>query len=263
MYLFDASILAPWLKYLIVNALRYFIICGVFFLIFYVLFKQKWKRRRVQIRMPQNKDYQREIIYSLLTLFVFSLHAIAVFNPVVLPYTKVYFNISDYGWGYLILSFFLMILIHDTYFYWMHRAIHHPKWYRTFHLIHHKSTNPSPWAAYAFHPLEAVLESLVTSIIVFSMPAHPLALMVFFLFMLTYNAYGHLGYEIMPKGFSKHWLGKWFSTSVSHNMHHEHVTGNYGLYFLFWDRMMGTLREDYDERFEKTGTPKDIDSAIK
>gem|GEM_PF-1450548 len=35
-------------------------------------------------------------------------------------------------------------------------------------------------------------------------------------------------------------------------MHHKYFKGNYGLYFLFWDRMMGTLREDYDGVFERT-----------
>jgi sterol desaturase/sphingolipid hydroxylase (fatty acid hydroxylase superfamily) len=32
--------------------------------------------------------------------------------------------------------------------------------------------------------------------------------------------------------------------------HHQYFK-DYGLYFLFWDRMMGTIRSDYDERFEE------------
>ncbi|MBM3455236.1 MAG: sterol desaturase, partial [Bacteroidetes bacterium] len=28
-------------------------------------------------------------------------------------------------------------------------------------------------------------------------------------------------------------------------------TGNYGLYFLFWDRLMGTLRTEYDSSFDE------------
>lgn len=38
---------------------------------------------------------------------------------------------------------------------------------------------------------------------------------------------------------------------INHNLHHQYFKGNYGLYFLFWDRMMGTIRSDYDERFEE------------
>lgn len=34
-------------------------------------------------------------------------------------------------------------------------------------------------------------------------------------------------------------------------MHHQYFKGNYGLYFLFWDRMMGTIRKDYDQHFDE------------
>ena len=62
-----------------------------------------------------------------------------------------------------------MILLHDTYFYWAHRAMHHPKIYRHVHLVHHLSQNPSPWAAFAFHPFEAVIEAgIVVSLPFFS-----------------------------------------------------------------------------------------------
>jgi len=42
------------------------------------------------------------------------------------------------------------------------------------------------------------------------------------------------------------------NTSVAHNQHHKKFDGNYGLYLLFWDRIMRTLRKDYDETFEST-----------
>jgi len=102
----------------------------------------------------------------------------------------------------------------------------------------------------AFHPLEAVVEAGIIVVVVFLFPVHPLAIGIFLLFMMLYNVYGHLGYELYPKGFSKSLIGKWINTSVNHNQHHVHFKGNYGFYFLFWDRMMGTVRPDYDERFE-------------
>jgi lathosterol oxidase len=69
--------------------------------------------------------------------------------------------------------------------------------------------------------------------------------------MIVYNIYGHLGYELYPKGFNKHFIGRWVNTSINHNQHHQYFKGNYGLYFLFWDRMLGTIRADYDEKFEE------------
>ena len=103
----------------------------------------------------------------------------------------------------------------------------------------------------AFHPLEAVVEAFIIVLIAFLFPVHPLAVGIFLLFMMVYNVYGHLGYELYPKGFSKSFVGKWINTSVNHNLHHQTFTGNYGLYFLYWDRWMGTLQEDYDEKFDQ------------
>jgi sterol desaturase/sphingolipid hydroxylase (fatty acid hydroxylase superfamily) len=37
-------------------------------------------------------------------------------------------------------------------------------------------------------------------------------------------------------------------------MHHEHAPRNFGLYFTWWDRLMGTEHPDYRMR-TKLGTP--------
>jgi sterol desaturase/sphingolipid hydroxylase (fatty acid hydroxylase superfamily) len=70
--------------------------------------------------------------------------------------------------------------------------------------------------------------------------------------------YGHLGFELYPAGFNKHWLGKWLNTSVSHNMHHHYFRGNYGLYFTLWDRIMGTLSKNYDKEYEEVMSRKNM-----
>ncbi len=232
------------------NLLRYFGVAGLAFLIFYVIFKSKWSYWKIQHSFPNQKDYRREVIFSLITVIIFVLVAVIVFGSSLREYTLRYETIEIFGWGYFILSVFLMILLHDTYFYWMHRLMHHPKIFKLVHKTHHQSTNPSPWAAYAFHPIEAFFEASIIFPIVFLIPFHRIALLTFLLFMIIYNVYGHLGYELYPKGFHKHWLGKWINTSVNHNQHHKQFTGNYGLYFLIWDRLMGTIRPDYDDAYE-------------
>ena len=42
-----------------------------------------------------------------------------------------------------------MILAHDAYFYWAHRAMHHRRLFALFHRTHHLSRTPTPWAACA------------------------------------------------------------------------------------------------------------------
>jgi sterol desaturase/sphingolipid hydroxylase (fatty acid hydroxylase superfamily) len=244
-----------WL--LLDNADKYFLIAGPVFLIFYIVIRRRIAYKKIQHSFPRNKDYGREIFFSTLSIIIFSIPPLVMlYSDEIRPYTTFYKSIYDYGWFYAILAFPLMLLIHDTYFYWAHRLMHYPKLFRLFHLVHHKSTNPSPWAAYAFHPLEAVVESLIFVIFLFTIPVHSIHLMLFFIFSLVYNVYGHLGFELYPRGFNNHWFGKWINTSVSHNMHHQYFKGNYGLYFTIWDRLMGTLNRNYDKTFEEITSRK-------
>ena len=231
---------------------RYIFIGGIFFILFYVIFKSKWAYKKIQKVFPSAKDYRREILTSLISVSLFAcIPAFILKNPDVRPYTKIYAELDGQGWLYFFLAFPIMAFFHDTYFYWMHRLLHTKLLYKHLHLTHHLSTNPSPWAASSFSIGEAIVEVGIFVIFIFTLPMHKVHLFFFFLFSFVYNAYGHLGYELYPKGFSKTKIGRWINTSVNHNLHHKYVKGNYSLYFLFWDRWMNTIREDYDENFDE------------
>jgi len=243
--------LKSWNQLSLIIALRYILIAGIMWTVWYVLRRKKAAYRKIQLRFPTSGDYRREILFSLITVFVFTAVAGTMLLTPVNKYTLHYDHISEYPLWYFWLAFPLMFVLHDAYFYWTHRMMHHPALFKLFHLVHHKSTNPSPWAALAFHPLEAVVEAGIFPIMLMIMPTTVIHLFFFFFLMMLYNVYGHLGWEIYPKGFSRHWIGRWVNTSVNHNMHHQYFKGNYGLYFLWWDRWMGTIRKDYDNKFDE------------
>jgi sterol desaturase/sphingolipid hydroxylase (fatty acid hydroxylase superfamily) len=117
--------------------------------------------------------------------------------------------------------------------------------------VHHLSTNPSPWAAFAFHPLEGVLEALIIVIIAFVLPVHVMALTLFAILSLVYNVYGHLGYEVMPRFLGKGPVGRLFNKSAYHNTHHRAFRSNYGLYTTIWDRAFGTFNEKSEELYDR------------
>lgn len=246
------------LYWMILNRIgsRYYIIAGIAFFIFYLLMSKKWHYKKIQLKDAKNTDYLREIAYSTGTILIFASFILFLHHPNIAPHTTRYIHIYEKGWVYYFSVFPLLFLIHDTYFYWVHRLMHHPFLFKWIHLVHHQSTNPSPWAAYAFHPLESIVEQGVVFIFYFTLPIHITHLAIFFLFSILYNVYGHLGYELYPKNFSRSLLGKWINTSTNHNQHHQFFKGNYGLYTLFWDRMMGTIRDDYDEKFDEVTTRK-------
>ena len=116
-----------------------------------MIWKKKYHHRWIQQdKTPDKKKIFHEIKYSLITMVIFGCVGILTFTMRKAGWTMIYTDISEYGWGYFFLSLAALILLHDTYFYWAHRWMHHPKIFKYVHQTHHVPTNPSPWAAFAF-----------------------------------------------------------------------------------------------------------------
>lgn len=233
------------------SLVRYFLIAGIPFILFYFLFKRRFANSRIQKRFAKKKDFIREILHSLSSSGIFTVIALLLLATPLRDYTQAYADLGDYPLWYFWLSVALSLIIHDTYFYWMHRLMHNPKIYRRTHLLHHKSVTPSPWASYSFHWAEAIVEGLVLVPILLLLPMHDSAVLAFTISSFAINVYGHLGYEIAPKVLRGSWLFQVINTSTHHNMHHSHFNGNYGLYFRFWDRLMNTELPGYVANYDK------------
>ena len=236
-----------WLELVLAVGSRYFIIAAIFWLIWYVALRPKLSHKKIQRHFPKGRDYRREISYSLVTIVIFASFPAAMLLTPFRQYTLYYTDVHAYSMWWFWVAFPLTFLVHDAYFYWMHRLMHHPRLFKLVHLIHHKSTNPSPWAALAFHPLEAIIEAGIFAVLLMAMPLHAIHVAIFFAGQMVYNVYGHLGWELYPARFMKGRIGKWINTSRAHNAHHQFFHGNYGLYFLIWDRWCGTLRVEQEK----------------
>ena len=240
-----------YFEFYFISSLRYFLFTGIFFGVFYYFFKTKFEASKIQDKKATKKDFYREIFQSLQSNLVLTFFGIVVFFTPLRDYTLVYTSAFKYSLVWIPISLLLSLVIHDTYFYWMHRILHDKRIFRFTHLVHHKSINPSPFTSYSFHFLEAITEGLVLFIIVFFIPIHPIALISFGLLGFIINIYGHLGYEIMPKSFRHSFLFEIVNSSVYHNLHHKKFNGNYSLYFRFWDRLMGTENPDYVLEYDR------------
>ena len=175
---------------------RYMVIASLAFLIAYVLLRKTIAGKKIQQKFPRIMDYGREIGFSVLTIFVMAfIPAMVLGTPSIAKYTKFYYDINQHSRLWFFLAFPIMAFMHDTYFYWTHRIMHLKLFFPTFHKIHHLSTNPTPWAAFSFHPLEAIVEAGILPVIVFLIPVHPAAIFIFLFFMTLMNVLGHLGYE--------------------------------------------------------------------
>jgi Delta7-sterol 5-desaturase len=223
--------------------------CGVW-AFFYVVFRDRFRRRRVFRRDPTGRQVAREIAHSLRSIAIFSLVAGAVVYAACSGWTRIYVDIARYGWGWFFLSIGAMIVLHDAYFYWTHRAMHNRRLYRFFHRTHHLSTNPTPWAAYAFSPAEALVQAGIGPLVVMLLPVHPAAFALFMVWQISFNVVGHSGYEIFPRRFLNGRAGRVLNSVTHHSLHHEKFHSNFGLYFNVWDRLMGTNHASYGDRFE-------------
>lgn len=246
-----SEILASIQRIFVVDFMRYFIAASTAYLIFWVFFIKRLQHRIIQKKRPKVSQMWMEFRYSVSTAFIFAIVGTGILVLTKAGYTKIYTDIAEYGWSWMVISFVLMLFFHDTYFYWAHRFMHHPKVFKHVHLVHHRSTNPSPWAAYSFHPLEAVIETAVFQIIVFSIPAHPLTLFAFLTYMISRNVIGHLGIEIFPSWFLKSKWFNWITVTTHHDLHHKNFNTNYGLYFSWWDKIMGTEDKAYETTFDE------------
>lgn len=198
-------------------------------------------QRRLQPQPFTREQVRREIGWSMATSLVFAGVTLCVYFASKAGLTQIYRDVGDNGWAWFWLSIPAMLLVHDFYFYWMHRLLHSKAWFERAHRTHHLSTNPSPFAAFAFHPIEAAFEALIIFIIAFLMPVHAAALTIFAMLSLIYNVYGHLGYEVMPRALARSPIGPWLNKSAYHNNHHRAFRCNYGLYTTIWDRAFGTF----------------------
>lgn len=242
---------------LIAPLIRYLLVAGIFYFIYYIWKRRSWMNMKIQEAFPDKHHMIRDILYSISTSLIFGMMGLGIWYAFGKGYTFIYKDISQYGYTYVFLMPIVLLFIHDTYFYWTHRFMHKPSVFRIVHRVHHLSHNPTPWTAFAFHPLEALIEAAFFPILVFLIPLHPVSIALFMLAMMVMNVLGHAGYEFTPRKFFSHPIGKFQNTPTHHNMHHQLGRGNYGLYFNFWDRWLGTNHEHYEKTFNRIAEKRD------
>lgn len=236
--------------FLIVGA-RYFAVSGAFYGYFYWWKKDSGKGSKISPEFPNAKQIKKEIGWSMGTTGFFAVIGAFFIWCYEHGHTRIYMDIGDYGWTWYFVSLLLLLFLHDTYFYWAHRLMHHRWFFRHFHKVHHESRVPTPFASFSFHPLESFLEAIIVPALALVIPVHWTAYLIFLLIMTISGVVNHLGYEIFPRGTNRHFIGKWLINPTHHELHHLRVNGNYGLYFTWWDHWFRTQMPEYDSLFTK------------
>ena len=237
-----------WMMGVVEDVQRYAIFAVGTWLVLWVLLAGVLQNRKIREDRPPARQMMFEFLFSIRSVVMFS----TVFTVILVlsglglvPGPKV---AASWGPVWFWTSLVLMIIGHDAYFYWTHRWIHHPKLFRRLHRRHHRSNNPSPFTAYSFDLGEAAILAAFVPLWMLIVPTAWPVLGLFMLHQIARNTIGHSGYELMPA-----WKGRpmfdWITSTTHHDLHHGQAGWNYGLYFTWWDRLMGTEHPDYYTRF--------------
>jgi Delta7-sterol 5-desaturase len=201
------------------------------------------KRRFAGLYDGQSAQIRREILWSLASAFIYGVPAgLVAWGWQERGWTRIYSNAADYPPWWVPLSVVTFLIAHDTWFYWTHRLMHRPAWFKVAHAVHHASRPPTAWAAMSFHPIEAISGAVLIPAMVFLVPIHWAALLVVLLVMTVMGVTNHMGWELFPRRLVNGRAGEWLITASHHQKHHDKYLCNFGLYFRFWDRVCGTDR---------------------
>ena len=240
-----------WWSNLIANTLRYAAFALVTWAALWVVLKGRLSGRKIRGETPPAGQLAVEFIVSMRSIALFATSAALMslmshsgwypLSPVARSWGPLWF------WT----SLALMIAGHDAYYYWTHRAMHDWAPLRRIHQRHHMSHNPSPFTAYSMGLGEAAMMVAFVVLWPLLVPTTFAVIPLFVIHQIARNTLAHCGYELMPARADGRPLVDWLTTTTHHDLHHAQAGSNFGLYFTWWDRWMGTENPAYREAFAR------------
>jgi sterol desaturase/sphingolipid hydroxylase (fatty acid hydroxylase superfamily) len=211
----------------------------LFFIIFYWAISylvKTWDK----IITKKSHNFKREFFFTCCNFLIYFLISHICFRLYIMGYIQFDFSLSIFIPVFAI----LFIIGHDLYFYILHRVLHQKWMLKNVHYVHHQSHISSIWTSYSFHPIEWIMYTWVV-LLIFLVPLN------FFAFMLAvfYNDFltilWHAGKEnFSPRFLKSRNIFKYIATPSYHDLHHSRSKWNYGLYFLYLDKIFYT----YDKK---------------
>ena len=228
------------LIFFVILLIRYFSTAGLFYVYYLKTKNENTSKTLLSSRPAKKGQIKKEIFWSIISSVIFAVFGTITYWLWEHDLTAVYMEPEAYGYWYLPVSLIIVLLLHETYYYWVHRAMHIPKIYKIVHKVHHQSLSTTPWTAFSFHPWESLIEALILPVILIVIPMNIYVLLLYLIFMTFSSVVNHLDIEVYPDFFRNSAFGKLWIDATHHHYHHKEFNKNYGLYFTFWDKLMGT-----------------------
>lgn len=185
------------------------------------------------------KQLRREILHSLVSVFIFALLAI----PIQAAYKK---DIIHIVWTVhavpLIIEIILLFLWNELHFYISHRLLHSNLLFSRVHYVHHKSKTPTVFSTYSFHWFEAILLGSVIYLPLLFFDLQFIALLSLPIMSIALNTLGHWNYDLFPSKQSNNLL----KFTYRHSGHHKYFKGNYGFFLPIFDSLFNTKAKEHE-----------------
>ncbi|MEO8113920.1 MAG: sterol desaturase family protein [Phenylobacterium sp.] len=238
-----------WWGNIVVDLRRYIIFAVAVWFTLWVALRQMIRGRKIREETPAPRQLGLEFLFSVRSVAIFSTVGVGI---TFLDRAGLYpLSAPAAAWGpvWFWTSLALMIIGQDAYIYWVHRWMHRPKVFRTFHRRHHRSHNPSPFTAYSFDLGEALLMVAFVALWPLIVPTPWEVIPLFMFHQIFRNTLLHSGYELTPARADGRPMFDWLTTTTHHDLHHGQAGWNYAPWFTWWDRWLGTEHPEYHARY--------------
>jgi sterol desaturase/sphingolipid hydroxylase (fatty acid hydroxylase superfamily) len=172
-------------------------------------------------------------------------HHLGLFNNVEVPFT---------------FAIIFTIIFLDWVIYYQHRAFHAYPFLWKIHRMHHTDLEVDVTTGVRFHPLEMLISMLVKSMGIILLGAPTAAVFLFEITLNIASMFSHSNIHV-PERLDK-LLRFFIVTPDMHRIHHSanppETNSNFGFNLSWWDRLLGTYRDQPEKGQEKMKLGLDI-----
>ena len=242
----------------VINLVLMIMIAGGLHWYFYIIKGQEKRLKFDKREQGKGKlwDFSNQVYDNMFWSLTSGIGQLTIFQSITMwllanNYSPVNSFSSNLFWFF---GFFLLLPIWSAFhFYWIHRFLHIPFFYKRYHSLHHRNVNVGPWSGFSMHPVEHLF--YISSICIhWILASHPIHLIFHALYLGPGAAMTHTGYEnLLIKDKKRLALGTFY-----HQLHHRYYECNYGNEEMPWDRWFGTFHDGSQLATEQTRARKKI-----
>ena len=242
----------------VINLVLMIMIAGGLHWYFYIIKGQEKRLKFDKREQGKGKlwDFSNQVYDNMFWSLTSGIGQLTIFQSITMwllanNYSPVNSFFSNPFWFF---GFFLLLPIWSAFhFYWIHRFLHIPFFYKKYHSLHHRNVNVGPWSGFSMHPVEHFF--YISSICIhWILASHPIHVIFHALYLGPGAAMTHTGYEnLLIKDKKRLALGTFY-----HQLHHRYYECNYGNEEMPWDRWFGTFHDGSQLATEQTRARKKV-----